>query len=243
MSLRLDAVSAGYDGSVVVRDVTIEVPDNAVVALLGPNGAGKTTLLRTASGLLPPVRGTVHLSGIDLTGMPTDAYSATGITLIPEGRGVFPSLSVRENLRLFGPADGLDEAIERATEAFPRLGQRLDHAAGTLSGGEQQMLALARAFVRPTRVVLLDEVSMGLAPKLIDEIYCALADLARRGTSLLLVEQFAAKALSISDLVYVVAGGRIAFAGEPCELDDAALSSRYFGHDEIGEQDLSGRGQ
>lgn len=227
--IRLDGIGASYGDTTVLRDVSLTVPGGRVVALLGPNGAGKTTLLRVASGLLAPHAGTISHSGTDLTGSPSDDFARAGITLIPEGHGVFPNLTVAENLALFAPPGHVGDAIEIAVEAFPRLGERLDQDAGTMSGGEQQMLALSRAYVRDTQVVLADEVSMGLAPRLVDEIYGALRQLADGGRSLLIVEQFAAKALALADLVYVLAGGRITFAGEPCELDTDTLASSYFG--------------
>jgi branched-chain amino acid transport system ATP-binding protein len=228
VTLRLDGITAGYGGTTVLRDLSLTVPSGKVVALLGPNGAGKTTLLRVASGQLRPDAGTVTVDGIDRTGAPSEAFAAGGVTLIPEGRGIFRSLTVRENVRLFA-ASGDDDAVERVVTAFPRLGERLEQVAGTLSGGEQQMLALGRAHARPTEVLLLDEVSMGLAPQLVDAIYEALAGLAAGGVSLLLVEQFAAKALALADVVYLLAGGRVRFAGEADEVDDEVLSAGYFG--------------
>ena len=228
MTLRLDGITAGYGGTTVLRDLSLTVPTGKVVALLGPNGAGKTTLLRVARGQLRPDAGRVTLDGIDRTGAPSEAFAAAGVTLIPEGRGIFRSLSVRENVRLFA-APGDDAALDRVVTAFPRLGERLDQIAGTMSGGEQQMLALGRAHARPTDVLLLDEVSMGLAPQLVDAIYEALAGLAAAGVSLLLVEQFAAKALALADVVYLLAGGRVRFAGEADEVDDDVLSAGYFG--------------
>lgn len=229
MSMRLEQVSASYSDTTVLRDVSLTVPSGRVVALLGPNGAGKTTLLRVASGLLAPRAGHVSHNGTDLTGASSDSFARAGITLIPEGHGVFPNLTVAENLALFAPPGRARAAVNIATDAFPRLGQRLSQYAGTMSGGEQQMLAMSRAYVRDTNLVLADEVSMGLAPKLVDEIYEALRQLADTGRSLLLVEQFAAKALAMADLVYVMVGGHITYAGEPCELDAASLTEKYFG--------------
>jgi branched-chain amino acid transport system ATP-binding protein len=228
VTLRLDGVSAGYTGTIVLRDVSLTVPTGKVVALLGPNGAGKTTLLRVAGGQLRPELGTVTVGGVDRTGAPTEVFASDGVTLVPEGRGIFRSLTVRENIRLFAaPGDG--EAADRVVSAFPRLGERIDQVAGTLSGGEQQMLALGRAYARPTEVLLLDEVSMGLAPQLVDALYEALAGIAASGASLLVVEQFAAKALALADVVYLLAGGRVRFAGEPDEVDEERLAASYFG--------------
>lgn len=222
-------VSAGYDTGRVLHDVSLVVPPGAVVALLGPNGAGKTTLLRVASGLLRAQSGEVLLDGRKLTAAPTHAFAAAGVCHVPEGRGIFATLSVADNLVLQSPPGREKKSRERVTRVFPRLGERLDQPAGTLSGGEQQMLALARAYLAEPRVVLLDEVSMGLAPKIVDEIFDYLKLLAGSGASLLLVEQYVSRALELADYVYLMNGGRIVFAGEPCELDEARLAASYLG--------------
>ena len=225
----LSGVTAGYGSTTILRDVSIAVPDSSVVALLGPNGAGKTTLLRVASGLLPVTSGTVHLDGVDVSGRPPHRRHDLGICLVPEGRGIFPNLTVRENLRLWSRPGQERRGRSRAVDAFPRLGERLDQIAGTMSGGEQQMLALARAYIAEPRIVLVDEVSMGLAPKLVDEIFVFLRRLAEEGASLLLVEQYVAKALKIADYVCMLDQGRLRFAGEPAELSDQDVIARYLG--------------
>ncbi|MDQ1568522.1 MAG: branched-chain amino acid transport system ATP-binding protein, partial [Actinomycetota bacterium] len=184
--LVLDGITAGYGTSTVLRDVHLTVPRSSVVALLGPNGAGKTTLLRVASGLLSPWSGRVVLEGENVTGLSPDALARRGVCHVPEGRGVFPPLSVRENLLLFSPPGEEGVGLERALEAFPDLAGRLDQTAGTMSGGQQQMLALARASIAGGRVILLDEVSMGLAPIFVDEIFTFLERVAAEGVSLLL---------------------------------------------------------
>src|SRR4051812_1621398 len=222
----LREVSAGYGDTTVLRDVSLAVPDGSVVALLGPNGAGKTTLLRVASGLLKPSAGDVLLDDERVTNQPPNALARRGVCHIPEGRGIFRSLSVRENLQLQS-TDG--DSVERATAVFPRLGERLGQLAGTMSGGEQQMLALARAYVQRPSVVLLDEVSMGLAPKIVDEIFDFLLQLARDGASLLLVEQYVTRALAIADYVYLLNKGRVVFAGEPTELAAEDVFDQYVG--------------
>lgn len=227
MSLALRELTVGYGTTSVLRDVTLVVPDGAVVALLGPNGAGKTTLLRTCSGLLTPTRGTLRVDGADLNGASPHELVARGICHVPEGRGVFPTLSVLENLQLFGGRDPAQ--IERAVDAFPVLGRKLAQSAGTMSGGEQQMLALARAYLRDPAYVLLDEVSMGLAPRVVDEIFDHLRRLAESGVALLLVEQYVHHALALADLAYVLAKGEIRFAGEARELDADALAASYLG--------------
>ncbi len=225
--LELRGITAGYGSSVVLRDVCLSVPPSSVVALLGPNGAGKTTLLRVASGLLAPTTGEVLLDDVRQPSGSPHVLASAGVCHVPEGRGVFPSLSVRDNLLLFAPK-GNASAVDRAVEAFPRLGERLGQAAGTMSGGEQQMLALARAYVQEPRFVLLDEVSMGLAPVVIDEIYAFLVRLAAEGAALLLVEQYAERGLAIADYAYVLTRGQVVFAGEPAELDEQALLGHYL---------------
>jgi branched-chain amino acid transport system ATP-binding protein len=229
--LKLENITAGYTGTTVLRGVSLVVPDASVVALLGPNGAGKTTLLRVASGLLRPTHGQLIVDGEDVTGRTPHELVARHICHVPEGRGVFPSLTVRDNLILQSAKGEEDESIDRAVFAFPRLGKRMNQFAGTLSGGEQQMLALARTYVQHPRVILLDEVSMGLAPKIVDEIFDFLSVLRSQGSSLLLVEQYVTRALAASDYVYLLSRGQIAFAGEPAELNDADVFASYVGAD------------
>ena len=226
--LRIENVEAGYGATTVLRGVTIVVPPSSVVALLGPNGAGKTTLLRVASGLLRPTAGRLVLDGEDVTGRTPHELVDRGVAHIPEGRGIFRNLTVRENLAV--QARGVPErvAIDRAVDAFPKLGQRLGQTAGTMSGGEQQMLALARAYATEPRIVLLDEVSMGLAPLVVEEIFEFLRRLTARGVSLLLVEQYVHRALAEADYAYLVDRGRVTFAGEPVELGDDDVLARYL---------------
>ncbi|MBA3741376.1 ABC transporter ATP-binding protein [Sporichthya sp.] len=229
--LALEAVYAGYGGSTVLRGVDLAVPDGSLVALLGANGAGKTTLLRVAAGALHPTSGRLTLDGEDVSRLAPNALVSRGVCPIPEGRGIFPNLTVRENLSLQA-LDGNDkQALERAVSAFPRLGERLSQMAGTMSGGEQQMLALARTYVQSPRIVLLDEVSMGLAPKVVDEIFEFLDLLRRQGAAMLLVEQYVTRALEVADFVYLLNRGEIAFAGEPSELKDTDVFSQYVGAD------------
>jgi branched-chain amino acid transport system ATP-binding protein len=227
--LDLRGVEAGYDGSPVLRGVDLVVPEGRVVALLGPNGAGKTTLLRTVCGLLPLSAGAVVLDGRDLTREPVHLRARAGVGHVPEGRGIFRNLTVRENLKLQARSSSESQVIERAVDAFPVLGERLGQVAGTLSGGQQQMLALVRAYVEEPRYLLLDEVSMGLAPVVLDEIFSFLGRLAAQGTGLLLVEQYVTRALALADLVFVLNGGRVVFAGEPAELDSDELFAQYLG--------------
>jgi branched-chain amino acid transport system ATP-binding protein len=225
--LEVHQLEAGYGDTTVLREVSLVVPDGCVVGLLGANGAGKTTLLRALSGLLSPSGGQVLLDDTDVTGWAPYRLVGHGVCHIPEGRGVFPQLSVRENLVLQSHPGGEGSAIDAATEAFPSLSGRLGQRAGSLSGGEQQMLALARAYVTEPRLILLDEVSMGLAPRIVDEIFDFLARLAETGAALLLVEQYVARALGVADYVYLMNRGRVTFSGEPSELEDESVFRHY----------------
>jgi branched-chain amino acid transport system ATP-binding protein len=227
--LEVDQVTAAYGDAVALRDVSLVVPSGSVVALLGPNGAGKTTLLSVASGLLRPRRGRVLLDGRDVTGEPPASRVARGMCHVTEGRSIFPALTVADNLRMFARGGAASDAIDLALTGFPKLRQRLRQTAGTMSGGEQQMLAMSRAYVSQPAVVLLDEVSMGLAPMVIDEIFAFLSTLVSAGTTVLLVEQYVAKALELADFVYLMLRGRVVYAGEPGETSPAELSARYLG--------------
>ena len=227
--LELRGVTAGYGSHTVLRDVDLVVPDHSVVALLGPNGAGKTTLLRVASGLLRPSSGHFLVDGQDATGWASHQLAGAGVCHVPEGRGIFRALSVRDNIRLqTNPAVDVDP-IQAVSDAFPRLGERLDQRAGTMSGGEQQMLALARSYLAGSKTVLLDEVSMGLAPKIIDEIFEYLRRLAAQGAALLLVEQYVGRALELADFVYILNKGRVQFVGESDELGEEQILASYLG--------------
>ncbi|MFF2509277.1 ABC transporter ATP-binding protein [Streptomyces sp. NPDC058067] len=227
--LQLDGISAGYGGARVLRDVSLWLPPKSVVALLGTNGAGKTTLLRVASGLLAPTSGRLSVDGEDLTGKRPHTLARSGVCHVPEGRGVFPTLTVKENILIQAAGGDVGEAVERAVSVFPVLGQKLGQLAGSLSGGQQQMLALAHAYVTEADYVLLDEVSMGLAPVVVDEIFEFLGRLADDGRALLLVEQYVSRALELADYVYLMNRGRIEFAGEPGELDSDRLVAQYLG--------------
>ncbi|MGH2939648.1 MAG: ABC transporter ATP-binding protein [Solirubrobacterales bacterium] len=226
-TLAVEAVEAGYDGAKVLREVDLTVRQGEVVALLGRNGAGKTTLLKAIGGHLRPTAGAILIDGAPAPPRPFQRARA-GITLIPEGRGVFPHLTVRENLRLMLPPWRRGESTDPALDMFPVLRKRLGQSAGTMSGGEQQMLALSRCVLAEPRVVLLDEVSMGLAPRVVETIFEALRDLAAAGTSLLLVEQYVAKALDLADSVLVLDRGRVVLTGTSSEIDEGVLSRQYL---------------
>jgi len=229
--LDIEHVTAGYGDAVVLRDVTLTVPDAKTVTLLGPNGAGKTTLLRTASGLIKPTSGHIYLDGKDVTGQRPHRMARGGLCHIPEGRGIFPSLSVRDNLILQAPKGEEKETIEEGVASFPILGKRLGLNAGSLSGGEQQMLALVRAKVSRPRLVLVDEPCLGLAPIIVDNIFETLRQIVATGTALLLVEQYVNRALELADTVYLLNRGEVVFAGASGELSAEEIFERYLGVD------------
>lgn len=227
--LELTGINAAYGGTPVLRDVSLWVPRQSVVALLGANGAGKTTLLRVLSGLVPPSSGNLVIDGHDVTGASPHRLAQFGICHIPEGRGIFSNLTVRDNILIHAGKTDLSQAIDKAVSAFPILGRKIGQLAGSLSGGQQQMLALSRAYVTDHRYILLDEVSMGLAPVVVDEIFAFLSELAVQGRALLLVEQYVTRALELADYVYLISRGHIDFAGEPTELDTTSLMEQYMG--------------
>jgi ABC-type branched-subunit amino acid transport system ATPase component len=228
--LELREVRAAHEGITVVHGVSLRVAAGQVVALLGPNGAGKTTTLRVAAGVHPVQSGALLLGGRDVTGAVPRDLARAGVCLIPEGRGVFPNLSVRDNLLMMTFAGRSRAEIEEiAFTRFPILGQRAGQAAGTLSGGEQQMLALARGLATDPAVLLLDELSMGLAPLIVGRLYEHVAEIARQGVAVLVVEQFAAAALGIADHAAVLVRGRVERQGRPDGVLRAELSALYLG--------------
>lgn len=227
-ALRLESVDAGYGDLRVLRDVSVAVRPAQAVAVLGPNGAGKTTLLRYASGLVRGRSGRLHVGGRDMTGATPLRLSRSGVCHIPEGRGLYPSLTVRENMSLFSPRRSPEALIEDTVRVFPALGSRLDQVAGTLSGGEQQMLALGRAYASSPSVVLLDEVSMGLAPRIVDSIFDSIRILQQEQIALVLVEQYVDRALAIADYVYVLSNGAIEAEGPAGEFTRDRVRSAYL---------------
>ncbi len=226
--LELRGIEAGYGEHIVLRNVSLTVQPGAVVAVLGPNGAGKTTLLRVASGLLKPAAGTVLLGGEDVTRTRPCARARRGLCHIPEGRGIYPTLTVRENLMLHSRKGEEDAALDRATSAFPVLGTKLRQPAGQLSGGQQQMLSLVRAWITSPKLVLVDEASMGLAPVVVDKIFEFLGQISESGTALLIVEQYVKRALSLAHAVYVMNKGGVVFSGKPAQITDD-LFAHYLG--------------
>ncbi len=223
-----------YGRTEAVHSVSLSVPAGAVVALLGANGAGKTTIMRAVSGLIRPRSGSVRLAGTEIAGWPAYRAAAAGLLHVPEGRQCFAGLTVDENLQLgaYLVADRgeIGRRRDRVLERFPRLRERLAQLAGSLSGGEQQMLAIGRALMGGPKLLLLDEPSMGLAPLFVDEIFAIIADLKREGTTVLLVEQNASAALDVADEAYVLETGRIVLAGKASEVAaDPAVVAAYLG--------------
>ncbi len=227
--LELRGVRAGYGSIEVLHGVDLVVPPSSVVALLGPNGAGKTTTLSVACGLVQPTAGSVLVAGRNVVGVAPELLAQRGLVTIPEGRGIFPNLTVRENLQMATFAGAaLAQVEEVAFGRFPRLAERRNQVAGTLSGGEQQMLALARGLAVDPAVLMLDELSMGLAPLVVEELYGIVAQIARTGTSILVVEQFARTVLGVADVAAIMVNGVVRRVGSPAEVE-AELSSAYLG--------------
>jgi branched-chain amino acid transport system ATP-binding protein len=232
--LEVEGITAGYGPIMVLRDLHLTVPDGGSVCMLGPNGAGKTTTLRAIVGLIRPVRGVIRFDGERLDRLAPDRVVRRGVAMVPERREIFPYLSVLENLRLGAYTRGKDpqvkDDLERVFTLFPRLNERLAQAAGTLSGGEQQMLAIARALMTHPRLLLLDEPSLGLAPLLVREMFRSVASIRAQGTTLLIVEQNAHMALSVTDYGYVIESGRVVLEGSSEELRRREdLSGVYLG--------------
>jgi branched-chain amino acid transport system ATP-binding protein len=230
-AVALHGVRAGYGTIEVLHGIDLDVAAGSILAVLGANGAGKTTMLKVLSGVLRPTAGTVLMEGHDVTGASADQLGRAGVCLIPEGRGIFPNLTVRENVLMdtfcTSRKTAVDELEARAYARFPRLGERRGQLAGTLSGGEQQMLALARAITTDPAVILLDELSMGLAPTIVAELFEVVRDLAAGGVTTVVVEQFVGVTAFV-DWVAVMAHGRVQAEGPP-ELMTERLAGTYLG--------------
>jgi branched-chain amino acid transport system ATP-binding protein len=228
--MELRGVEAGYGPFRALFGVSLAIAPGKVVALLGSNGAGKTTIARVCSGLIQPTEGQLFFDGRDITGLRTYKIARLGIAHSPEGRSVFASLSVEENLLLAFRVElgkkQAPEAVARAYELFPRLGERRKQLANTLSGGEQRMLALARVLVNPPRLLIADELSLGLAPIVVEEVYRTLAKVRDEGAALLLIEQHVKHALSLADDVAVLNHGQVTYSGAASDLGD--LSERLL---------------
>jgi branched-chain amino acid transport system ATP-binding protein len=227
--LELSAVRAGYGRIDVLHGVDLQLAPGEVYALLGPNGAGKSTTLAVASGQIVPSSGSLLLCGRDVTGVTPDALARAGVCLIPEGRGIFPNLTVIENLRMATFTGTNFHAVQdRVFTQFPRLRERRRQTAGTLSGGEQQMLSMGRALATDPAVLLIDELSMGLAPLIVEELYDHVRRIAASGLSILIVEQFAHEILGVADLAGIMLHGNIVETGTPTQIADD-LTSAYLG--------------
>jgi branched-chain amino acid transport system ATP-binding protein len=235
-ALELEQLSVSYGGIRAVQALSLRVEPGQIVALIGANGAGKTSTLKAIVGLLPSAKGRVRVFGSDVLGQPTHRIVAQGVTLVPEGRAIFPGMTVRENLELGSilkrEPGGLARRLERVLTLFPRLGERITQAGGTLSGGEQQMLAIGRALMGDPRLILLDEPSLGLAPKLVRQIFDAIIQIAKTGLTILLVEQNTRLALETAHRAYVLVTGELALEGPSQALrQDPRVRAAYLGED------------
>jgi branched-chain amino acid transport system ATP-binding protein len=228
--LEVRGLDVRYGAAQALFDVTFDIPQNTALAVLGPNGAGKSTLARAVSGLVPSSGGQVHFDGHDITKQTPTAIRRAGMIHLPEGRGIFPALNVQENLRMATVLDRAERnsAVERAFEIFPVLGERRRQTAGTLSGGEQQMLSLARALMVSPKLVIADEMSLGLAPKLVDVVFESLERARSAGVSVLMIEQFASRALAFADQCLILQRGSVAWFGSADSAGDELLH-RYLG--------------
>ena len=228
--LELRNVRASYGSIEVLHGVNLSVGRGEVVALLGPNGAGKSTMIKVVSGLLRPTSGQLVVGGRDVTGAAASALARAGLCTIPEGRGIFPNLTVRENLLMATFSGHKLSDIEESTYArFPRLSERRTQLAGTMSGGEQQMLSLARALATNPVILLLDELSMGLAPLIVAELYQQVAAIAAEGVSFLVVEQFARTVLGVADQAVLLAHGKVQVSGKASDIGEDVLAGAYLG--------------
>lgn len=231
--LRIDRIAVDYDGVPAIHEITVRVPEGAIVAVVGSNGAGKTTMLKTVAGLLHPSKGTIAFEGEDISRAPAHEMPKMGIALVPEGRKLFGKMSVRRNLDMgaYTRADRaeIERNLERVFRFFPRLSERLSQRAGTLSGGEMQMLAIGRAMMSNPRLLMLDEPSLGIAPNLVDRIFEAVADLnAKENLTILLVEQNVSEALSLAHFGYVIQTGRTVLSDTGKALLDSDTVRKAF---------------
>ena len=230
--LRINSLRVKFGSATILSDVSFQVSEKSCVSIIGANGAGKTTLLKTISGVVAKTAGEIEFEGINITGKRPDQIVKMGIAHCPEGRRVFPAMSVRENLELGGLVNRAETGrlIGECCGLFPRLGERIDQLAGTMSGGEQQMLAIARALMSSPKIVMFDEPSLGLAPNIVEEVGRIIIDLKARGNTILLVEQNAFMAMSISDYTYVLENGEIKKHGPSSELlNDDYIRQAYLG--------------
>jgi len=232
--LEISDLVTAYGKIEALKGVSLAVPEGSVTCLLGPNGAGKTTLMMSIAGILQPRRGTIRYAGQPITGQPPHVIVQHGVALVPENRLVFPALTVRDNLRAgaYSRRDKqeIEADIERMYARFPRLKERAQQEAGTLSGGEQQMLAVARALMSRPKLLLMDEPSLGLAPLVVEDIFRIIGELHAEGITIFLVEQNAHMALKVADHFYLMEQGRVTFSGDPGELaEDEVIHRAYLG--------------
>jgi branched-chain amino acid transport system ATP-binding protein len=230
--LEVRDLRAGYGRIEVLRGLSFAVPAGSVVALLGANGVGKTTTLRAIAGVVRPTAGSILLDGERIDGRAIDEIARRGVLMVPEGRGIFPGLTVEENLRLAHSSlrggSTWDDFAAEVAEIFPRLTERLSQLAGSMSGGEQQMLAVSRVLAGAPRVVLFDELSMGLAPIVVEDLFATVGAMRDRGITIVLVEQFLTHALSLADVCYVLSRGAVTWAGDASELRDGSAAADYL---------------
>lgn len=230
--LKISDLKVNYGGIEAVKGISFDVPEGEIVTLIGSNGAGKSSTLRTIAGLVKPAGGTISLQGEDITGKDPTAIVTKGITLVPEGRRIFPDMTVLENLKIgaYLRKDDLTDDLNWVFELFPRLKERSWQAGGTLSGGEQQMLAVGRALMSRPRVLMMDEPSLGLAPLVVRDIFSIIQEINKQGVTILLIEQNANMALKIADVGYVLETGRITLSGTGSELlSNEAVKAAYLG--------------
>ncbi len=233
--LTIDNINVYYGNLHALKGISLRIEEGEIVSLIGANGSGKTTALRAVSGILAPRSGKILFKGRDIVGLPPHKIARLGVAHVPEGRGVFSNMTVRENLDLGAdtrrPGREVDESMDRVFSLFPRLAERTVQLAGTLSGGEQQMLAIGRALVSNPSLMLLDEPSMGLSPLLVEEIFRMITEVNRAGATILLVEQNASMALSVARRAYVLEAGNIALQGSTEELrNDPGVRAAYLGN-------------
>lgn len=230
--IKVNDLQVSYGGIEAVKGISFEVPEKSIVTLIGANGAGKSTTLRAIAGLVPIKNGTIDFMGEKISGMPTEKIVSKGVTLVPEGRRVFPDLTVLENIKIgaYLRHDNLEDDINWVYDLFPRLKERSWQAAGTLSGGEQQMLAVARALMSRPKIMMMDEPSLGLAPIIVRGIFDIIKEINRQGVTILLIEQNANMALHTADYAYVLETGRITMSGEGNKLlADEEVKKAYLG--------------
>jgi branched-chain amino acid transport system ATP-binding protein len=232
VGLEVEAVDVSYDGARALFGASVDVPAGQVLAVLGANGAGKSSLAAALAGVVPVQRGTIRVGGVDVTGWPAHRRARSGLAYVPEGRGIFPHLTVTDNLRAMVrnavPPPERAAVLARALDTFPVLGDRRRQLAGTLSGGEQQMLALARVLAAPPRLLIADEMSLGLAPRMVDVVFESLGRAKALGVTIVIVEQYVERALALADRAALLRHGEIAWAG-PADEAEAEVRSSYLG--------------